>query len=342
MSKLIEEIDEILDPLRAWILNFRDERGRYRYFRDSEQKYCLYATLEGLSVANMLGVEAGASPARTSALSFMQDCQSAEDGYFRCPVCTAASHGYTCNESNKDGVTFKAAATLLMAGAAPRYPLPDGEVFPGDVGQALENVFLKENPYSAGSIVWKKAGMRGLKVLSEGQDPMQDGYMSRIIAWLMEHQDKATGFWFPKGDSFNGMNGLLKMRYGTFDLCGKEIPNPAKIVTSILPLQSPENGRFGPSCGDWNAVGLLAEIGRRVPECRDEILAVYQRIMPAMRAKRDLKKGGLSWDNGEDVSLKSTFVNINGLLAMRHFAANNNAGFDNIFFMKSLRRKLLK
>ncbi|HRU06505.1 MAG TPA: hypothetical protein P5137_12115 [Candidatus Brocadiia bacterium] len=341
MADLVAGIDELLAPLPEWLGQFRDDRGRYRYHRASGPAYCLYATLEGLSLADMLGGAPVAEEQRQSALRFLKDCQSPEDGYFRCPACSAAAQGAVCSESNKDGITFKVAATLMMAGVKPAYPLPDGDMLFCDVGAGLERIFLQNNPYGAGSQVWKKSGMHGLKVLSERRDPNEDSYQRRVMDWLLRHQDPETGLWFPKGDRLNGMNGLLKMRYGTFDLCGVEIPNPERIVATILAIPSPTTGRFGESCDDWNGVGLLAELGRRAPAFRQEILEVYRRILPAMRAKRDMRNGGFTWGQGGESYLKPTFINAVGLLAMKAFVVGDDATIDNIFFLRILRRKML-
>jgi len=341
MRELIAGIDELLAPLPEWLAHFRDDQGRYRYFRAAGPAYCVYATLEGLSLSDLLGGRLVAKEQRGRALRFLRDCQSPDDGYFRCPACASAPQGGACPESNKDGITFKVATTLMMAGMKPAHPLPDGDMLPGDVGSGLERIFLDHNPYGAGSQVWKKSGMHGLKVLSEGLDPKEDDYQRRVMDWLLKHQDPETGLWFPKGDLRNGMNGLLKMRYGTFDLCGVEIPHPERIVATILTIPSAETGRFGESCDDWNGVGLLAELGRRTPAFRKDILGVYRRILPAMAAKRDLRNGGFTWGQGGESYLKPTFINAVGLLSMKAFALGDDATLEDIFFLCSLRRKLL-
>jgi hypothetical protein len=339
-TSLIAKIDETLEPLPSWIAQFRDERGRYRYLLDSEKPYCLYTTSDGLGLAAFLG--ANSEETREGAIEFLRSCQSREDGYFHCPVCADydGDEAPTCSEDNRDGITFKVAANLFMNGSAPPYPLPDGMMFTGDIGAKLGSVFQEHNPYFAGSVVWKKTGMRALKLLSEGTDPREDSYVTRILDWLRGHQDEEAGLWFPGGDLVNGMDGLLKMRYGTFDPCGMEIPQAEKILTTILSIPEEGDGRFGEACADWNGAGLLADLGRRAPAFRDRIVQTYAHVLPAFIAKRDPVRGGLAMDPGQKdgATLKSTYINGMSLLAIKYFLTGNDRGIDELFFMNALRK----
>jgi hypothetical protein len=230
-----------------------------------------------------------------------------------------------------------------MAGSRPKHPLPDGNLFTGDIDRELRTLFREDNPYHAGAEVWKRVGLRGLKLLSEGVEPRDDPYVMQVMDWLVAHQDPETGFWFPKGDRMNGMNGLLKMRYGTFDVCGMDISRTETILSTILSIPGEDGDRFGPACADWNGAGLLAKIGRRHPAFRDRILEVYRRLLPVLAAKRDPVRGGFAWEPGQEdaATLGSTYINVMALSAVRAFILKDNAGIDRLFYMNALRRKLL-
>ncbi|MHC4887095.1 MAG: hypothetical protein ACYTGH_18615 [Planctomycetota bacterium] len=344
MDSITAAMDEILMPLEFWLPRLRDEQGRYRSVPAEGEPPCLYATCGGFGLAAALG-QAPDDPVQRASIEFMLNCQSADDGYFRCPFCAGRKDENTlgCNEANRDAVTYKVASTLLMAGARPRYSLPDGDMFGPDVGAELRSLFETNNPYHAGAEVWKKTGLHGLKLLTEGSDPAEDPYVSRVMAWLLANQDEATGFWFPRGDTMNGMNGLLKMRYGTFDVCGMDIPNAETVLATLLTIPNDRDGRFGPACADWNGAGLLAELGRRHPRFRDAILEVYSRLLPAFAAKRDSLRGGLAWEPGQTdaASLNSTHINVMALLVMKAFVFEDDEGIDRLFYMRTLRRRLL-
>jgi hypothetical protein len=237
---------------------------------------------------------------------------------------------------------------LYAFGAAPPYPLPRGKenetyaLTAATVQDWLADTFDRFNPYAAGSMVWKACGVRSLRCLWEHLDPMTEPVVAKIMEWLTRNQDAETGLWFHKGDLLNGMNGLLKMRFGTFDLAGIDIPRPEAIVNTILSIQRTD-GSFGEACADWNAVGLLAEIGRRVPNARQDIIAAYRRVIPVFLSKqRD--SGGYCWGAGaEEVPwLKSTFVNLTGLMSIRCFLTGDDAGLRLIFPNRDLRERLLK
>jgi len=139
------------------------------------------------------------------------------------------------------------------------------------------------------------------------------------------------------------MNGLLKMRFGTFDPTGIEIPRQGKIVPTILKIQK-KDGSFGGACCDWNAVGLLAEIGRRVPQYRQEIIEAYKRVLPVILSKQ--RDGGwFCWSGipDEEPFLKSTYINLQGLLSIKYFLLGDNENIDRVFSdLKNLRKSLLR
>lgn len=342
MKHLLQTTERLLTPLGDWLAGFRDERGRYRYRRESDKPHCLYATIDGVGLADLLGLDD--DDARRGGLAFIRDCQSSRDGYFRCPVCPhwPDEPGPRCDEANRDGITFKAAATLFMAGSAPRCRLPEGNRFGDDLDRELHAVFQRQNPYPAGAEVWKRTGMHALKQLSEGVDPAGDPYVDAVLRWLIDHQETRSGFWFAGDDHINGMNGLLKMRYGTFDACGIAIPRATIVLDSILGIPDRNHGRFGDACADWNGAGLLADLGRTTPGYRDRILAVYKSVLPAVAAKHDERGGGLRMEpDHPEATLKSTFINAMCLLAMKWFVQGHDEGIDSLFFMKALRRRQL-
>ena len=353
MESMLAMIDCSLSKVPTWLTTVRRPEppyGRYRYYASSPKDWCVYASLEGIAVENLLGLAAFWTEAqRREALSGLSDAQC-PDGHYRCPCC-AADDGdprQRCAESNADGITFKVAVTLYGFGLTPRHPLPTGtemgkgEIRPDDVAKWLAATFENNNPYSAGSMVWKACGMRSLRLLSDGKEPMADPVVARILDWLLKNQDPATGLWFHKGDLLNGVNGLLKMRFGTFDLAGIDIPHPEKIIPVILSIQH-EDGSFGGACCDWNCVGLLAEIGRRAPRYRDDIIAAYRRALPVILGKQT-DAGWFRWTDepDEEPFLKSTFVNLHGVLSIKRFLLKDDAGIDQIFGnLKQLRKQLL-
>lgn len=347
---MIQRIDHALGLIPKWLETVRrpaSPYGRYRYFASSPKNWCIYASIEGIIIENHLGMAAKwTEKQRHEVLDGLRNCQ-APDGYFRCPCCSNEDGDprQRCSEDNADGITYKAAVTLYSFGVKPRYPLPTGKVAVtfNSVDSLLRNTFERENPYSAGSTVWKICGMRSLSILSQGKDPVSDPIVAAIIDWLVKNQDPETGLWFHRGDLLNGVNGLLKLRFGTFDLAGIEIPRPERIVSTILKIQK-EDGSFGGACCDWNAVGLLAEIGRRIPQYRNEIIEAYRRILPVILAKQ--KDGGwFCWSGipNEEPSLKSTYINLLGLLSIKYFLLEDNENIDRVFSdLKNFRKSLLR
>jgi hypothetical protein len=326
--------------------------GRYRYYADSPKEWCLYASIEGVATETFLGLtERWTAARRQEVVDLWSGCQR-PDGYFHCPCCSDRDGDprQRCDMAgNPDGIAFKVAMTLQSFGATPRLALPTGKenesdkLTPDTVDRWLLDIFTKDNPYAAGSRVWKACGTRCLHHLLRGRDPVADLIVSRLMGWLLEHQDPQTGFWFDGGDLLNGVNGLLKMRFGTFDLTGIAIPRPERIVASILSIQKGD-GSFGGGCADWNAVGLLAEIGRRVPERREDILAAFRRAVPVIVAKQ-CDGGGFCWGYGGDGDvpwLKPTFVNLNGLMSIKCFLTEDDAGLSRIFPNRALRERLLR
>jgi hypothetical protein len=354
MEPMLDAIERSVRRIPAFLETIRrpdPPYGRYRYYADSPKAWCLYASIEGVATESFLGLtDRWPAERRREVSELWQGCQG-PDGYFYCPCCSDRDGDprQRCDLSgNPDGIAFKVAMSLHALAAAPRFPLPTGreneadKLTPESVDGWLRGVFERNNPYSAGSRVWKACGARCLHHLLNGREPMADPIVARFMEWLIEHQDPDTGLWFHQGDLMNGVNGLLKMRFGTFDLTGIAIPRPERIVASILSIQKGD-GSFGGGCADWNAVGLLAEIGRRAPERREAIVAAFRRAVPVFLAKqRD--PGGYGWGHGgaEDVAwLKATFVNLNGLLAIRSFLLRDDACLNQIFPNNALRERLL-
>lgn len=353
MKNLLDKIDRSLSKVPRWLESVRRPEppyGRYRYYASSPKESCLYASIEGISVEGLLGLtDKWTEAQKREVLEWIAGCQK-PDGYFYCPCCSKEDGDprQRCDlESNSDGIAFKVACTLYGFGVFPRYPMPNGkennsdEITLESLDKWLSDIYERSNPYAAGSMVWKACGMRSMRFLWNGIDPMTDPLFAKMMEWLVRKQDTETGLWFPKGDLLNGVNGLLKMRFGTFDLAGIEIPHPEKIVQTILKIQKPD-GSFGGACCDWNCVGLLAEIGRRVPERRDDIIAAYRRILPVILTKqRD--GGGFCWseDPAEEPFLKATFVNLCGLISMKCFLEKDDQRLNHIFPNQELRRKLL-
>jgi hypothetical protein len=247
MGALVTTIDQVLTPLKSWIAQFRDDCGRYRYLRDSRRPYCLYATLDGLTLAGLLGVEGGEASGGRGVVEFIHGCQSAQDGHFRCPTCAEADprQPLTCSDAtNRDGITFKAACALFMAGASPQHPLPDGDMLAGNIGRGLRSIFRDNDPYRAGAAVWKRTGMRSLRLLSEGSDPRDDPYVAGVMRWLVARQDEPTGLWFPEGNLVNGMNGLLKMRYLRSERNRDRLSYPQLVTTILLVIGGARVGRI--------------------------------------------------------------------------------------------------
>jgi hypothetical protein len=347
MEPMLKAIDDALRRIPPWLATVRCAGlpfGRYRYFPSSPRRWCVYASMEGLFVECLLGMaDRWTEAQRREAMDGLLECQAA-DGYFHCPGCAADDRDprQRCTEANADGITFKASTFLYSVGEKPRYPLPAGKfgLELDSIESWLAATFASENPYSAGSTVWKGCGMRSLYLLSNGKDPLADPLVARIMDWLVRNQDPDTGLWFHRGDLLNGMNGLLKLRFGTFDLVGLEIPRPEQIVRAILGIQKTD-GSYGGACCDWNAAGLLAEIGCRVPRYRRDIIAAYRRLLPVILSKQRPSGGlGSCKDPAEEAGLKYTFVNLCGLLSIKAFLAEDDKGID-LVFGKGLRRRLL-
>jgi hypothetical protein len=319
--------------------------GRYRYYASTPKAWCLYASIEGISMEGLLGLTDRWSVSRRhEVVDLWRGCQQS-DGFFRCPCCGEGDGDarQRCAETNADAIAFKVAMTLHLFGAKPRYPLPIGMangtalLTSDNVERWLAETFACSNPYAAGSMVWKACGPRSLRCLLEGRDPMSEPVVARIMDWLLRHQDPATGLWFPNGDILNGVNGLLKMRYGTFDPAGLDIPQPEAIVAAILGIQRPDGG-FGGACCDWNAVGLLADLGRRTPALHERIVDACERVLPVILRKQHAS-GGFRWDSDadDDLFLKSAAVNLHGLSAIRSFLLCDDPCMDLIFPGRSMR-----
>ena len=227
---------------------------------------------------------------------------------------------FNCAEKNVIGITKKAVAILLNLGAKPKYPLPvDDSVISQPVEQWLENTFRENNAYGAGSSIGHCIGVRVQGLLAQGRDPKQDSVVATVLQWLHENQDEETGFFRHKGDLKMGMNGLLKMRLGVFQLTGTAIPRPEKVVQTILSLQG-DDGRFARSCGDFNGTTLITDLGRGTPQYHEAILSACQQILPAFAAKQR-SDGGFCWEpqDTEEPNLNATQVNAKGLADMREF-----------------------
>ncbi|MCD6335936.1 MAG: hypothetical protein J7M27_11505, partial [Candidatus Latescibacteria bacterium] len=175
------------------------------------------------------------------------------------------------------------------------------------------------DPYSAGSIVGHLLGVRNQALMARGRKPTEDSVVHSVLKWLAAYQDPETGLFRTRGDVLNGMNGLLKMRYGVFELTGTPIPRPKKVVQTILSLQRAD-GRFGPSCADFNSVSLLGDLGRGAPECHPAIVAAYEQVLPAFRAKQR-PDGGFCFEPGDsdEPDLNATNVQVQGLVDMKAF-----------------------
>ena len=315
--------------------------GLYRYYLSSKRDYCLYATYEGLLLENALNILDRNSTEYNKTLNFILDCQNQQDGYFYCPGCKkdGVDDRLRCTDTNRDIITYKSILTLLTFNVFPKYPIPEGGKFNGNLREAVRETFLSTNPYAAGSLVGNTIGLYALKLLLGKSDPRNNPYIREIIDLLFEFQDLESGFWFPRDDLLNGMNGLLKMRSKTFDACGIKIPHQETIIKSILSIQK-SDGSFGSECADWNAAGLLAEIGRNFPSYRQKIVTCYEKLLPVMRKKQDCESGGFRWgtDPSEEVSLKATSINVGGIRSMKCFLKNDNNGLDEIFVLRKLRK----
>ena len=326
LTDLSRQIDELLKPVPKWLSTVRRPEfpyGRYRYYPSSSRPWCMYATVSGLIIEHRLGLsDAWTASQRAEALGGLLDCQNAEDGYFHCPVCRVddSDPRKRCSEDNAAGMTKKAVAALHALGAELKHPLPlDENAIPRPVDGWLEKTFEENDPYSAGSIVGHLLGVRNQALMARGRKPTEDSVVHSVLEWLAAHQNSETGLFLARGDVLNGMNGLLKMRYGVFELTGTPIPRPKKVVQMLLALQRAD-GRFGPSCADFNSVSLLGDLGRGTPEYHPAIVAAYERVLPAFRTKQR-PDGGFCFEpeDTDEPELGAIGVQVGGLMDMKAF-----------------------
>ena len=326
LTDLCQQIDELLAPVPMWLRTVRRPElpyGRYRYYPSSSRPWCMYATVSGLVIEHRLGLsDVWTASQRAEALSGLSGCQDAENGYFHCPVCRVdeGDPRKRCSEDNAAGMTKKAVAALYALCAELKHPLPlDENTIPRPVDGWLEDVFEKHDPYSAGSIVGHLLGVRNQALMARSRKPTEDAVVRSALGWLAAHQDPETGLFRTRGDVLNGMNGLLKMRYGVFELTGTPIPHPKKVVQTLLALQRAD-GRFGTSCADFNSVSLLGDLGRGTPEYHPAIIAAYERVLPAFRAKQR-PDGGFCFEpeDADEPELGATGVQVGGLMDMKTF-----------------------
>lgn len=326
MTDLIRQIDAMLIKVPSWLTTVRCSDapyGRYRYYPSSPRSWCMYATVSGLRIETRLGTpDHWSAGQRNEALSVLADCQSEKDGYFYCPVCVDddSDDRYRCQPANRAGMSKKAIAALADLSAKPKHipPLDENAVV-GPVEQWLEQTFQQNSPYAAGSIVGHVIGVRNQGLLARGLDCREDHIVKSVLRWLTEHQDRETGLFEARDDLVNGINGLLKMRYGVFVLTGTAIPNADRVAETVLSLQGAD-GRFGRACTDFNAVHLLSAVGGELADQRAAIVRAFQRVLPGFQAKqRD--DGGFCFepDDTEEPNMIPTDVNVQGLSDIKKF-----------------------
>jgi hypothetical protein len=325
-AALVERVSEMLAAVPPWLATLRLPEapyGRYRYYPSSSRPWCLYASFVGLSTEELLGQQ-WTEQQRREALSLFDKHQSAEDHFFHCPVCPADDSDpvQRCQETPAytAGMSKKMFNWLQSIGHETPYPPPAPEnMIPDDVEGWLEQTFEEAaSPYGAGSRIGHLVGTRSLGLKAQGKDPLQDPKIQCVHQWLFEHQDE-SGFFRAGDDLENGMNGLLKMRFGVFESMGKPIPKCENIVRSILSLQK-DNGGFGASCGDWNASTLLFSCGGDMPQYREAIRDAYERVVERM-AQKQKPDGGFAWDSTDqhEANLTATNVHVQALTQIRRF-----------------------
>lgn len=298
--------------------------GRFVYYADSQRPWCLYASYTAMHAASQTGLMEQWTPAqRREAIDLLLDHQNPDDGLFHCPVCAddPVDPRQACQEDNPTfsaGVTKKTGDFLCRIGVEPRYTIkmPTDNILPDPPDEWLARTFRDNNPYSAGSIIGHSVGLRGISLRQAGSEPREDPLIRRVYDWLCAHQDP-SGFFCAGDDLVNGMNGLLKMRYGMFDGIGLPVPNARQVVQTIMSLQR-EDGRFGPACEDWNATTLMISCGGDQPDLHDGIMQSVQRLLPAIEAKQDTY-GAFAFTPGEEGWLVPTNVHSECLVHLRAF-----------------------
>lgn len=230
--------------------------GRFKFHKFQEQPWLLYASQQMLSLTVRHGLwDKLDETKKREWLALLLSSQDPRTGLFRCPVETNRPTEYYRS------ITLKMARVLRSIGVKPRYPLPKAETICPDLASlpsALAALPWDSKAYSSGSQAGHWAVTR-LNELADRNAPLRDDpYVMTIIRFLESHQNAQTGFWGTSPSLEDGMNGLLKT-LSAFRMLKRPLPQPEKIVDSLLSVQEPD-GNFGDNCSPWNAMELLTAL----------------------------------------------------------------------------------
>jgi len=227
--------------------------GRFKFHRFQKQPWLLYASQQMLSLAVRHGLWDKLDQTKKQEwLDLLLSAQDPETGLFICPVEKNQPTGYYRS------ITLKMVRVLDSIDVKPRHPLPRAESVCPDLGElpsSLEKLPWGSEAYGAGSQAGHWA-MTRLNELKHETMPLQnDPYVMKIVGFLESRQNPETGFWGTSPNLEDGMNGLLKT-LAIYETLERPLPNPMRVVDSLLSLQKPD-GRFGDNCSPWNAMVLL-------------------------------------------------------------------------------------